>query len=70
MAALKGLEAKFFFGGASASTAHANALGTVYRAIQQQASLLAYADNFRMMAYLSLLCIPLLMLMVRLRHRT
>lgn len=70
MSVLKGLEAKFFLGGASASSAHIDALGTIYRAIQQQAALLAYADNFRMMAYLSLLCIPLLLLMVRIRQST
>jgi MFS transporter, DHA2 family, multidrug resistance protein len=69
MTALQALQAKFFFGGASAYNAHLDALGAIYRSIQQQAALLAYADNFRMMAYLSLLCIPLLLLMVRLRHR-
>ncbi len=69
LAALKGLQARFFFEGASTSTAQVDAMGSIYRAIQQQASLLAYADNFRMMAYLALLCIPLLLLMARLRHR-
>jgi DHA2 family multidrug resistance protein len=70
MAALAGLQAKFMVGGASPYTAHQLALGAIYRSIQQQASLLAYADNFRMMGYLSLLCIPLLALLVRLRHRS
>ncbi len=68
MAALQGMQAKFFHGGSSAATAQQDALGTIYRSIQQQASLLAYADNFRLIAYLSLVCIPLLMLFARMRH--
>ena len=68
--ALQGFQAKFFNGGASAYTAHQDALGAIYRSILQQASLLAYADNFRLLAYLSLGCMPLLLLLVRLRHRT
>ena len=70
MAALEGLKAKFFLAGASPATANMDALGAVYRNIQQQAALLAYADNFRLMAYLALLCIPLLLLLARLHHRT
>lgn len=69
LAAMKGMEARLFFDGASASSADAGALGMIYRAIQQQAALLAYADNFRMMAYLSLLCIPLLLFMIRFRSK-
>ncbi len=68
MAALKGLQAKFFAGGASASNAQQSALGALYRSIQQQAAVLAYADNLRLLAYLSLVCMPLLFLLVRLRH--
>ena len=68
MALLQGLQAKFILGGADPYTAHQDALGLLYRSIQQQASLLAYADNFRMMGYLSLLCISLVALLVRLRH--
>jgi len=34
------------------------ALGALYRNVQQQSSLLACADNFRLMAALSFLCIP------------
>ncbi len=70
MASLQGLQAKFFSGGASASTAHQEALGAIYRSIQQQASLLSYADNFRLLGYLSLLCIPLVLLFHPLRHDT
>jgi DHA2 family multidrug resistance protein len=67
MAALQGLQAKFFHEGASAYTAQQDALGAIYRNIQQQASLLAYADNFRLIAYMALLGIPLLLLVARLR---
>jgi len=67
MAAFQGLQARFFHGGASSSTAQQEALGAIYRNIQQQASLLAYADNFRLIAYMSLLCIPLLILVTRVR---
>jgi DHA2 family multidrug resistance protein len=62
MALLQGLQARIFAQGTDAFTAHQRALGAIYRSIQQQASLLAYADNFRLLAYLSLLCIPLAML--------
>jgi DHA2 family multidrug resistance protein len=67
---LQGLQARLMQGGASAATAQQNALGMLYRSIQQQASLLAYADNFRMLGYLSLFCIPLVALLARLRHRS
>jgi DHA2 family multidrug resistance protein len=69
-AALLGLQGKFVASGADGYTAHQDALGAIYRSIQQQASLLAYADNFRLLAYLSLGCLPLLFLLARLRHRT
>jgi DHA2 family multidrug resistance protein len=54
-----GLQGRFRLQGASAATAHQEALGALYRSIQQQAALLAYTDNFRLLAYLSMLCIPL-----------
>jgi DHA2 family multidrug resistance protein len=63
----KFLEAKFFSAGASASSARLEAMGLLYRSLQQQASLLAYADNFRMLAYLSLLCIPPVLFFRRMR---
>jgi len=63
--ALRGLQGKFAAGGASGATAHAEALGAIYRSIQQQAALLAYADNFRLMAFLALICIPLVLLFRR-----
>jgi DHA2 family multidrug resistance protein len=68
MTASQGLQAMFFHSGSSAATAQQDALGALYRSILQQASLLAYADNFRLIAYLSLVCIPLLLMFARLRH--
>jgi DHA2 family multidrug resistance protein len=55
------LEAKFAAGGASIANAHQEAMGFLYRSVQQQSSLLAYADNFRLLGYLALLCVPLAM---------
>jgi DHA2 family multidrug resistance protein len=40
----------------------------VYGSLQQQAAVLAYADDFRMLGYLSLFCIPLVLLLRRPRH--
>jgi MFS transporter, DHA2 family, multidrug resistance protein len=68
--ALQGLQAKFQTGGASAYNAHYAALAALYGSIQQQASVLAYADNFRLMAFLMVLCIPLVLLFHRVRHRS
>jgi DHA2 family multidrug resistance protein len=65
---LAGLEAKFSTGGADGYTAHQEALGALYRSVQQQAAVLAYADIFRLLGYLSLFCIPLVLLLHRLRH--
>jgi DHA2 family multidrug resistance protein len=66
---LQGLQTKLFAQGADAVTAHQRALGALYRSVQQQASLLAYTDNFRLMAFLSMLCIPLLLLFQRVKDR-
>jgi DHA2 family multidrug resistance protein len=60
--AVQGLQGKFLISGASPATAHQEALGALYRSIQQQASLLSYADNFRLLASLALLCIPVVFL--------
>jgi DHA2 family multidrug resistance protein len=65
---IAGLQAKFSTGGADGYTAHQEALGALYRSVQQQAAVLAYADIFRLLGYLSLLCIPLVLLLHRLRH--
>jgi DHA2 family multidrug resistance protein len=67
--ALQGLDAKFRIAGASGATAHAEALGALYHSVQQQASVLAYADNFRLLAYLSLLCILPILFFHRLKRR-
>ena len=70
MAVLQGLQARFSMGGASAYNAHQEALGAIYRSILEQASLLAYADNFRLMAFLALLCIPLALLFKRMARQS
>jgi DHA2 family multidrug resistance protein len=67
MKVLHGLETTFHLPGVDAYTAHQKALGMLYEMIQQQASLLAYADNFRLLGFLSLLCIPLAMFFHRVR---
>ena len=36
--------------------------------MQQQAAVLAYADNFRLLGYLALICIPLALFLVPPRH--
>jgi DHA2 family multidrug resistance protein len=63
-----GLQAKLFAQGADAVTAHRKALGELYRIVEQQASLLAYADNFKLLAFLSLLCVPLVLLFKRVKR--
>ncbi len=65
---MRGLQAKLFVEGANSVTAHQMALGAIYRSVQQQAALLAYADNFRLMAVLGLLCIPLVLLFRRVKR--
>jgi DHA2 family multidrug resistance protein len=62
-----GLQARLFSQGADMVTAHQKALGALYRSVQQQASLLAYADNFRLLAGLSLLCLPLVLMFQRVK---
>ena len=70
MGVLRGLQMKFMQGGADAATAHLLALGALYRSIEQQAALLAYADNFQLLAYMALLCIPPVLLLRRMHKRT
>jgi DHA2 family multidrug resistance protein len=55
-----GLQARLFSQGVDMVTAQHKALGALYRSVQQQAALMAYMDNFRLMAFLALLCVPLL----------
>jgi len=61
-ALVRGLQAKFFSQGVDMVTAHQKAVGMLYRSAQQQSALMAYMDNFRLMAFLALLCIPMLLL--------
>jgi DHA2 family multidrug resistance protein len=63
----RGLQARLFMLGADRFTAHQKALGALYRSVQQQSTLLAYADNFRLIAVLAFLCIPMLLLFRRMK---
>src|SRR5205085_8878383 len=49
-------------------TAMQQAYGAVYAALVRQATLLAYIDNFRLMAVLCLLCAPAALLFQRVRR--
>ena len=62
-AAIAGLTAHFAVAGADMVTAHREALSALYGSMQQQAAVLAYADNFRALGYLTLVCIPLVLLL-------
>jgi DHA2 family multidrug resistance protein len=68
--AIQGLASRFQTGGANAVLAHQEALGALYGSLQQQAAVLAYADNFRLLGYLALGCIPLAFLLKRPSHGT
>jgi DHA2 family multidrug resistance protein len=46
------------------------AYGLLYRTLQQQAALWAYVDNFRALALLCLVCVPLVLLFRRVRARS
>ena len=60
---LAGLSRYFLLQGADPVTAHYRALGAIYGSMQQQAALLAYADDFRLLGYLTLACIPMVFLL-------
>ncbi len=62
---VRGLQARFFSQGTDMVTAHRKALGMLYRSVQQQSALMAYADNFRLIAVLALACIPLVLVFQR-----
>jgi DHA2 family multidrug resistance protein len=66
---LQGLQTVLCIRGFDAYTAHQKALGMLYGILQQQASLLAYADNFRLLGFLSLLCMPLAIFFHRVRKQ-
>jgi DHA2 family multidrug resistance protein len=67
---LQGLQTELCIRGFDAYTAHQKALGMLYSIPQQQASLLSYADNFRLLGFLSLLCMPLAMFFHRVRKHS
>jgi DHA2 family multidrug resistance protein len=69
MAMLQGLQAKMHMGGACAATAQHLAMGSLYRSMVQQSSLMAYADSFQALAFLSLLCLPPIVFLRRLHRR-
>ena len=62
---LRGLQSAFSLGGSDTYTAYQKGLGALYAILQQQASLLAYVDNFRFLGYLALFCVPLVLLFRR-----
>jgi DHA2 family multidrug resistance protein len=64
----RGLQAWLFTQGANRFTAQQKALGMLYRSVQQQAALLAYADNFRLIAALAFACIPLVLLLQKVKR--
>jgi MFS transporter, DHA2 family, multidrug resistance protein len=65
---VQNLSSRFVILGADPVTAQQQAMGALYNSLQQQAAVLAYADNFRLMGYLSLGCIPLVFLLARPVH--
>jgi DHA2 family multidrug resistance protein len=62
-----GLTGALHVAGADPVTAHQMALGAIYRDLQQQASLMAYVDSFRLLGYLALLCVPFILFFQRVR---
>ena len=61
----RGLAGRLFSGGTDEVSAQHKALGAVYQMMQQQAALMAYVDAFRVLGYLSLACIPVVLLFRR-----
>ncbi|HTX76493.1 MAG TPA: DHA2 family efflux MFS transporter permease subunit [Terracidiphilus sp.] len=66
--AVAGLQAHLHIAGADPVTSHMMALGAVYQNLQAQASLMAYVDAFRLLGYLSLICVPIILLFQRVRR--
>jgi MFS transporter, DHA2 family, multidrug resistance protein len=62
-AMVNGMTHRLTAAGSSAAQAAAQSNGLVYGIIQRQSSLLAYVDNFRMLALIFLLLVPLMFLM-------
>jgi MFS transporter, DHA2 family, multidrug resistance protein len=59
---VRGLQGSLYNSGTSLYDAHQRAFGAIYGLLQQQASLLAYVDNFRILGFLSFVCIPFVFL--------
>jgi MFS transporter, DHA2 family, multidrug resistance protein len=51
----------YFAAQSGAAGGRLQALGEIYRALKQQAMLLSYIDDFRLLGYLSFFCIPFLL---------
>ncbi|HWE87134.1 MAG TPA: DHA2 family efflux MFS transporter permease subunit [Terracidiphilus sp.] len=66
--AVLGLQAHIHTAGADSATSHLMALGAIYQNLQAQASLMAYVDAFQLLGYLSLICVPIVMLFQRVRR--
>jgi len=66
---LHGMETRLFLGGVSPHAAHEKALGLLNSLVQHQASLSAYVDNFRLLGYLALVCVPLALLFAGVKRR-
>jgi len=64
---LQQLTSQLVRAGAQSGGAGEMAMGILYQAVQRQASLLAYVDTFRLLGWLSLLCIPLALFFRRVR---
>lgn len=69
MPVIGALQAKIAAAGFDAVTAQQKALGAIYNMAQQQAALLAYTDDFRMLGYLALFSIPVALTFERVRGR-
>ncbi len=67
---LRGLEGKLVMAGSSGYAAHEKALGMLDGLIQQQSSFSAYVDNFRLLGFLALACVPLVLLFRIPKERT
>jgi len=68
--AIAGAQATLIEQGIGASQAPMRALGLIYRALVQQATMLAYNDTFRILGVISLALIPLMFLLKSVKGRT
>jgi DHA2 family multidrug resistance protein len=65
---LHGIQVRLQAGGADLAVARARALALMYGTVKQQAALMAYLDNFRILGWLSLACIPFALLFRKVRR--